>query len=109
MRVRLSRAHGAVWAAAVDGKPLAEAGRILVTHLTDVQNTGVQWADFKHRIVLKRGVLPMMARKGKAEVRLAAALAAFSCIGRMNFMCRSSCVSAYIMVYYVQKKFRRTL
>ena len=73
LRVRLAGAHGAVWATSVDGKPLAESKRILLTHLTDVQNTGVQWADADHRILLKRGGLPMRARKGTAEVSLKAA------------------------------------
>ena len=73
LRVRLAGAHGAVWATSVDGKPLAESKRILLTHLTDVQNTGVQWADAEHRILLKRGRLPMIARKGTAEVSLTVA------------------------------------
>ena len=70
MDVRLDGAHGAVWATAVDGKPLAESSRILVTHLTEVQNTGIQWADPEHRVVLKRGGMPMRARAGAADVSL---------------------------------------
>ena len=77
MDVRLAGAHGAVWATSVDGKPLAESSRILLTHLTDVQNTGVQWADADHRILLKRGGLPMRARKGTAEVSLKVASGAW--------------------------------
>ena len=70
MDVRLVGAHGAVWATAVDGQPLASSSRILVTHLTDVQNTGIRWADPEHRVVLKRGGLPMRARAGTADVSL---------------------------------------
>lgn len=70
MNVRLDGTHAAAWAMSVDGKPLAESGRILLTHLTDVQNTGVQWGDSDHRIVLKRGGLPMLARNGSADVSL---------------------------------------
>ena len=70
MDVRLDGAHGAVWATAVDGQPLAESSRILVTHLTEVQNTGIKWADPEHRVVLKRGGLPMRARAGAADVSL---------------------------------------
>ena len=70
MDVRLAGAHGAVWATSVDGKPLAESARILLTHLTDVQNTGVRWAEADHRILLKRGGLPMRVRKGTADVSL---------------------------------------
>ena len=71
--VRLTGANAAVWATAVDGKPLAESARILVTHLTDVQNAGTEWADAAHRTILKRGGLPLLARSGTAEVKMAAA------------------------------------
>ena len=54
----------------MDGQPLAESSRILVTHLTEVQNTGIKWADPEHRVVLKRGGLPMRARAGAADVSL---------------------------------------
>ena len=70
MDVRLDGAHGAVWATAVDGQPLAESSRILVTHLTEVQNTGIQWADPERQVVMKRGGLPMRARAGAADVSL---------------------------------------
>ena len=42
-----------------------------------MQNTGVQWADADHRILLKRGGLPMRARKGTAEVSLKVASGAW--------------------------------
>ena len=34
-----------VWASSLDGAPLRVSRRILVTHLTDVQNTGAEYAD----------------------------------------------------------------
>lgn len=59
-----------VWASAVDGKPLAESSRILLTHLTDVQNSGAQYADDSLRVLLDWGGLPHLMRRGKAEIRL---------------------------------------
>ena len=59
-----------VWASAVDAKPLAESSRILLTHLTDVQNTGAQYADDSLRVLLDWGGLPHLMRRGKAEIRL---------------------------------------
>ena len=59
-----------VWASAVDGNPLAESSRILLTHLTDVQNTGAQYADDSLKVLLDWGGLPHLMRRGKAEIRL---------------------------------------
>ena len=73
LTVRLADANAAVWATSVDGKPLAESSRILVTHLTDVQNTGTRWKEAERRTVLKRGKSPLLARSGTAEVKLTAA------------------------------------
>ena len=73
MYVRLAGANAAVWATTVDGKPFAESARILVTHLTDVQNTGTQWADATHRTILNQGGMPLLARSGTAAVKLAVA------------------------------------
>jgi hypothetical protein len=59
-----------IWASSLDGRPLAETARVLVTHLTDVQNTGSLYADTGRRILLERGELPHLMRAGRAEVTL---------------------------------------
>jgi hypothetical protein len=46
---------------------------VLVTHLTDVQNTGSVYADAGRRILLERGELPHLMRAGRAEVTLSLA------------------------------------
>ena len=43
---------------------------MLVTHLTDVQNSGIKYADRRMRILLDWGRLPHLMRVGKAGVRL---------------------------------------
>ena len=59
-----------VWASSLDGKPIAESSRILVTHLTDVQNSGIRYGDPGLTILLKWGSLPHLMRNGSAEVEL---------------------------------------
>lgn len=59
-----------VWASSVDGAPLATSRRILVTHLTDVQNSGVKFADDSMKVLLDWGRLPHLMRVGRAEVVL---------------------------------------
>ena len=59
-----------VWASSLDGAPLAESRRILVTHLTDVQNTGEEFADADMTILKARGNLPCLLRDGTAKVVL---------------------------------------
>ena len=68
----------AIWASAVDGAPLAQSKRILVTHLTDVQNTGARFSDESMKILLKWGGLPHLMRRGRAEVSLAVDAGAFT-------------------------------
>ena len=59
-----------VWASSLDGEPLATSRRILVTHLTDVQNTGIEYADPDRTTLLKWGRLPHLMRNGSAEISL---------------------------------------
>ena len=59
-----------VWASSLDGKPLAESAKILVTHLTDVQNTDIKYADQDLRVLLDWGHLPHIMRNGKADISL---------------------------------------
>ncbi len=59
-----------VWASSLDGRPLASSGRILLTHLTDVQNSGIRFAEKERKTQLSWGDLPLLARTGKAVVTL---------------------------------------
>ena len=62
-----------VWASSLDGQPLASSSRILVTHLTDVQNSGVRYRDPELTILEDWGGLPHLARNGAADLSLAVA------------------------------------
>ena len=70
LEAALAGAPATVWASALDGRPLAESARVLVTHLTDVQNTDITYADPDLRILLSWGRLPHLMRNGRAACRL---------------------------------------
>ena len=60
----------AVWASSLDGKPLAESSRILVSHVTDSKNTGARFDDPACRIWLDYGTTPALMRRGRARIEL---------------------------------------
>lgn len=70
LRVEIAGAPATVWASSLDGEPLVSSSRILVTHLTDLQNTGARFADTARSVLLDWGHLPYLVRDGKAEIEL---------------------------------------
>ena len=58
-----------VFAVSLDGKPLAESGRILVAHLTDVRNAGDRIPS--EGTLDGFGALPLVMQTGRAEISLA--------------------------------------
>jgi len=71
LRVTLDGSAGAVWVAALDGEPLESSRRLLVAHLTDLQNTGIRFRDRRRTILEDWGTTPHLVRAGTAEVALA--------------------------------------
>lgn len=59
-----------VWASSLDGKPLVDSARILLTHLTDVQNSGTTFEDDTMCVLTAWGALPHLMRNGRAKVAL---------------------------------------
>jgi hypothetical protein len=59
-----------VWVSSVDGKPIAASKRLLVTHLTDLQNSGAQYGDRAQRILMAWGGLPHLVRRGRATISI---------------------------------------
>jgi hypothetical protein len=60
-----------VWVSALDDAPIATSKRLLLTHLTDVQNSGIRYAQQSRKTLLAWGGLPHLVRAGTAEIRLA--------------------------------------
>ena len=69
LRAKLDGA-ATVWVSSLDNKPLKESRRILLTHLTDVQNSEITYADSSRKELLRWGGMPHLMRKGKADVLL---------------------------------------
>lgn len=59
-----------VWVSSLDGKPIADSRRLLITHLTDLQNTGTRYGDQNRQLLLAWGQLPHLVRAGRAAITL---------------------------------------
>jgi hypothetical protein len=70
VRISIEGNDATVWVSALDDKPIRQSRRLLVTHLTDLQNTGIQYAEAERKTLLDWGRLPHLVRAGKAEVAI---------------------------------------
>lgn len=62
-----------LFVSSLDDQPIRSAKRLLVTHLTDLQNTGGNYAESARQTLLGWGTLPHLVRDGAATVRVALA------------------------------------
>ena len=62
--------YATVWVSSLDGEPITRSKRLLITHLTDLQNTGTRYADHSRQTLLAWGQLPHLVRAGRADVTL---------------------------------------
>ena len=70
VRISIDQTDATVWVSALDDRPIAESGRLLITHLTDLQNTQTQFGERARQTLLSWGKLPHLVRAGKATVRI---------------------------------------
>jgi hypothetical protein len=70
VRITMSGSEATVWVSALDQNPIRQSRRLLVTHLTDLQNTEIRYAEPERKTLLDWGRLPHLVRAGKAEVTL---------------------------------------
>ncbi len=68
VEVKVIGADATVWVSSLDAKPIRSSARMLVTHLTDLQNTGIRYAEEERQTLLAWGQLPCLVRHGRAEV-----------------------------------------
>ena len=54
----------------VDGKPIPQSARLLVLHLTDVQNSAVRFGNKAHTVLRDWGRLPHLIRRGSAAISI---------------------------------------
>lgn len=60
----------ALWASSLDGRELRSSGRILLTHLTSLYNTGDRFADLYGMHMVATGKPPYLMPRAKAKVAL---------------------------------------
>ena len=70
LSVRDVSTHATVAALSLDGKKLADSRSILLLHLTDISNSDATFFDSDCRFVNSQGKLPLLVRRGSAEVTL---------------------------------------
>lgn len=69
----LQRAPATVWVSALDAQPIRTSKRLLLTHLTNIQNTDIQYAQRALTVLTAWGHLPHLVRAGSAEITVALA------------------------------------
>jgi hypothetical protein len=62
--------NATVWVSSLDGESIPKSRHLLITHLTDLQNNGIQYAEAERKTLLKWGGLPHLVRNGQAQIRL---------------------------------------
>ena len=70
VRAEVREAHAAVWVSSLDEQPIPHSARLLLTHLTDLQNTGSRFGEKARDTLLVWGDLPHLVRRGTATVTL---------------------------------------
>jgi len=69
-KAALTGSDATIWVSALDQAPITRSKRLLLTHLTDLQNSGIRYAEPARKTLLGWGHLPYLVRAGKAEVKL---------------------------------------
>jgi hypothetical protein len=68
VEVSIEDTDATVWVSSLDKEPIASSRRMLLTHLTDLQNEGRRFAEAERKTVLTWGKMPYLVRAGRAEV-----------------------------------------
>ena len=70
LTVSMDKTYATVWVSSLDGAPIRASRRLLVCHLTDLQNTGARFGEQARKTLLAWGGLPHLAQAGSATVRI---------------------------------------
>ena len=68
--VHMDKTDGTVWVSSVDSEPIPQSKRLILIHLTDLQNTGIHFGEKARQTLLAWGGLPHLVRDGAATVRV---------------------------------------
>jgi hypothetical protein len=76
VRIQMEGSDATVWVSALDTLPIQQSHRLLVTQLTDLQNSEVRYRETARQTLLDWGRLPYLVRAGKATVSVQTEIAA---------------------------------
>lgn len=68
LTARILDTDATVWASSLDQEPITASRHLLLTHLTDLVNTGMTFAEEARRTLLNWGKMPQLVRNGRAIV-----------------------------------------
>lgn len=68
--VHLDKTYGTVWVSSVDDQPIEQSKRLILIHLTDLQNSGVHFGEKARQTLYAWGGLPHLVHDGAATVRV---------------------------------------
>jgi hypothetical protein len=76
VRILVSGSDATVWVSALDGNPIRSSHRLLVTHLTDLQNSEITYDEPARQTLQDWGRLPYLVRAGTAALTITSSSAA---------------------------------
>lgn len=68
--VTLDKSFATVWVSSLDAQPIRDSKRLLLCHLTDLQNTGATFGEKTRKTLYSWGGLPHLVQAGQATVRV---------------------------------------
>jgi hypothetical protein len=68
--VTMDKTYATVWVSSLDDRPIPDSGRLLIAHLTDLQNTGERFGEKARQTLLAWGTLPYLVRDGEATITI---------------------------------------
>lgn len=68
--ISLDKSFATVWISSLDGQPIRQSRRLLLCHLTDLQNSGALFGEKARRTLYSWGRLPHLVQAGEATVRV---------------------------------------
>jgi hypothetical protein len=70
VRIVVEGSDATAWVSSLDKNPIHRSQRLLVSHLTDLQNTEIRYAEPARQTLQDWGRLPYLVRSGKATVSI---------------------------------------
>ena len=69
-RITMNKTYGTVWVSSVDGQPIKTSKRLIITHLTDLQNSEARFGEQARQTLNAWGKLPHLVQDGQATIHL---------------------------------------